>query len=160
MSAVTQPILWLPFAAACLHIVEEFVWPGDFAAWYRRYDPRAAASITTRFLVTMNAILLALCLVPPLTGTTAQGLTWWLTASAVCAGNALWHCYASWKTRRYSPGVVTGLFVYLPVALYGFVTFTMRRATAPGTAYQAVAIGAAYVYWSTRRRQRARRVSV
>ena len=156
IAIVTSPILWLPFGAACLHIAEEFVWPGDFAGWYRRYDPPAAHSITTRFLVIMNVILLALCLVPPLTGGTRQGIAFWLTASAVCAGNAAWHWYATWKGRCYSPGVVTGTLVYLPVAVYGFVKFLGAGLATPGTAVQAVAAGAGYVYWSTRRRRRAR----
>jgi hypothetical protein len=155
LSSVLPIVMWLPFLAACLHIFEEFVWPGGFAAWYRQFDPPAAAGITTRFLVIMNGILLALCLGVPLGGA-RQGVQFWLTASAVCAGNALWHCYAAWKTRRYAPGVVTGVILYLPLAAYGFRTFTRNGLAGPFMVGQALLIGAGYVYWSIRRRQRSR----
>lgn len=156
MSVTSPLVLWLPLFAASLHIFEEFVWPGDFAGWYRRFDPPAAASITTRFLVIMNGILIILCAAAPLFGGTEQGVALWLAASAVCAGNALWHCFAAWKTRRYAPGVVTGVLLYLPLAVFGFVAFTRNRLATPITVIQALVIGAGYVYWSIRRRQRKR----
>lgn len=148
-------IMWLPLIAACLHIFEEFVWPGDFAAWYRRFDPPAAASITTRFLVIMNGILLALGLGAGVFGS-LQGVQFWLIASAVCAGNALWHCYAAWKTRAYAPGVVTGVVLYLPLAVWGFLRFSRNGLASPFMVVQALLIGAGYVWWSIRRRQRHR----
>ncbi|HEX6791421.1 MAG TPA: hypothetical protein VF247_08945 [Candidatus Krumholzibacteria bacterium] len=55
---------WLfgaPLAAARLHITEEFFLPGGFADWDRRYRPALARSITTRFHVIINALLLVLC---------------------------------------------------------------------------------------------------
>jgi hypothetical protein len=52
---------WLPLIAAGLHIVEEFVFPGGFTAWYRSYR-RQARRITPRFLVIVNAGLLLACL--------------------------------------------------------------------------------------------------
>jgi hypothetical protein len=150
-------LLWLPLIAASLHIFEEFVWPGGFAEWYRRYDPAAAAGVTTRFLVGINLLLLALCAMPPVLGATARGISFWLSASAVCAGNALFHVYATWRTRIYSPGVVTGVLLYLPIAVLGFTIYLGEGAATPATAIQAVLIGAAYVYWSTWRRKRTAR---
>ena len=50
-------IFWAPLCAASLHIFEEFVLPGGFAAWYRRYRPEIQKSITPRFLVIINALL-------------------------------------------------------------------------------------------------------
>ena len=57
---MTDWLPWAPLGAVILHIFEEFVYPGGFVAWYRRY--RADASrITTRFLVIINAALLIAC---------------------------------------------------------------------------------------------------
>ena len=145
--------LWLPLIAVGLHIFEEFVFPGGFADWYRQYDPPAAASITPRFLVIANVILIVLCLVPPLIGATVRGMGYWLIASAVCAGNALWHCYAVWNKRRYSPGVVTGVLVYLPLAIYGVLAFVLTGFLSPFVVGEAALIGAGYAYWSIRRRR-------
>jgi hypothetical protein len=45
---------WALLGAVILHIFEEFVYPGGFVAWYRRYRVDASR-ITTRFLVIINA---------------------------------------------------------------------------------------------------------
>jgi hypothetical protein len=142
----THFMLWLPLLAASAHIFEEFVWPGGFAEWYRRFDPGAAASVTTRFLVGINLLLLALCAMPRLLGATPRGVSFWLTASAVCAGNALFHIYATWRMREYSPGIVTGVLLYIPLAIFGFTVFLRQHAASTATAIQALLIGAAYVY--------------
>ncbi|MEP7000621.1 MAG: hypothetical protein ABI969_09095, partial [bacterium] len=71
MRAATPLFLWLPAIAVSAHLFEEFVWPGGFAAWYRRYWPQRAASVTTRLLVIVNVILVARALLPPLLGATA-----------------------------------------------------------------------------------------
>ena len=56
-------VAWLPFNAVLLHLIEEFVWPGGFGAWYRQYAPDRAASITTTFLVRINALFLAMTII-------------------------------------------------------------------------------------------------
>ena len=57
-------LLWLLPLAAILHIIEEFVFPGGFAAWYRNYKVSLAASFTARYLVIVNVILVVLCTLP------------------------------------------------------------------------------------------------
>ena len=51
---------WAPLAPASLHISEEFVIPGGFPAWYRRFRPNPSR-ITTRMLVIVNVALLIAC---------------------------------------------------------------------------------------------------
>jgi hypothetical protein len=56
---------WLPWAlivAACLPITEEFVFPGGFPAWYRRWRGPRNRGVTPRFLVIVNGVLLLACL--------------------------------------------------------------------------------------------------
>ncbi len=57
-------IRWLPLGAVLLHLIEEFVWPGGFAEWYRWYRPERAASVTTGFLVRINVLLVGMALIP------------------------------------------------------------------------------------------------
>lgn len=52
---------WTLLPAAALHIIEEFVWPGGFALWYRSWRPELAPSMTAAFFIVVNARLLALC---------------------------------------------------------------------------------------------------
>ncbi|MEP6550397.1 MAG: hypothetical protein ABJB95_04400, partial [Gemmatimonadales bacterium] len=57
--------------------------------------------------------------------------------------------------RRYSPGVVTGCIVYLPLAVFGFLYFWREGLAGPSILVQAALIGPAYnIYaaWNHRRR--------
>jgi hypothetical protein len=138
---------WAPLAAACVHITEEFVIPGGFPAWYRKY--RADASkITARFLVIVNVALLVACVNIGLLGRIPWGSGYWLTIAAVLASNGIWHAWASYKSHSYSPGVVTGLAIYVPLAVYGFNEFVGTGEASIGTAMVAGIVGGSYHFWS------------
>jgi hypothetical protein len=139
---------WLPFAAAVLHIVEEFVWPGGFLAWYRSYRPEIASSLTPRFIVIVNGLLLAVTAAAGMLGFSENGVALWLTTAAIELGNAGFHVLGTIRTRRYSPGVVTGVLLYVPIALYGFPYFVRRGLASSGTAAFALAFGLLYPVWS------------
>jgi hypothetical protein len=141
---------WLPWAllaAAILHILEEFVLPGEFSAWYRRYRSDASR-ITPRFLVIVNAALLVACLNVALLGRNPIGVAYWLTMAALMCSNGCWHVWASFKSRSYSPGVVTGLAVYVPLAAYGYRQFLRNGEASIPTAALAFLIGGSYHLWS------------
>jgi hypothetical protein len=148
MNTDSPLFLWLPAIAVAAHLFEEFVWPGGFPDWYRRYRPARAASVTTRFLVIVNAVLVALALLPPLLGASPRGLAFWLVVAAIGAANALFHLWATVSARMYSPGVVTGALLYLPLAVLGYRELVASGIVAPGTALQAVAIGIGFHIWS------------
>lgn len=141
-------LLWAPFIAAVLHIGEEFAWPGGFLAWYRRYRPAIAKSLTVRFAVFINGLLLMACLGAALSGRTAQGVALWLTVVGILFSNVGFHTLAVWRTGRYSPGVVTAVMLYLPLAVYGFWYFTSSGMASFGTALVALLIGGSYPIWS------------
>jgi hypothetical protein len=138
---------WAPLAAASLHIIEEFVFPGGFAAWYRRYR-LDASRITTRFLVIINAALLVMCGDVALLGRTPLGIPYWLGISALLCSNGCWHAWASYRRRAYSPGVITGMTIYLPLAVYGYAHFLRSGAASIRTALIAGIIGSSYQIWS------------
>ncbi len=140
-------IRWAPLAAASLHIVEEFVWPGGFAAWDRAYRPAFASTITPRFHIIINGLLLILCYDAGQLGPTPTGVALWLTVSALLAGNAIWHLVGAYKTRRYSPGMVTGLLLYLPLMVWGYVSFLHAGLASYATAIVAFVVGASYTLW-------------
>jgi len=142
-------ILWLPLLSVAAHLLEEFVWPGGFPEWYRRYRPERAASVTGSFLVTVNAILIGIAVLPPLLGPTPRGLAWWLIVVAVGAVNAAFHAWATVRMREYSPGVVSGVLLYLPLAGFGVWRFVVPGIVAPGTAVQAVIAGVGFHLWSS-----------
>ena len=148
-------IPWLPLGAVLLHLFEEFVWPGGFAEWYRWYRPERAASVTTRFLVWINVLFVLMALIPVAMGFRPYGVAFWLVVASIAAANGLFHLWAVLRTRRYSPGVVTGCIVYLPLAVFGFVYFWRAGLANAFLLLQAAIIGPAYnVYaaWNHRRR--------
>jgi len=139
---------WAPLCAATLHIFEEFVWPGGFSAWYRRYKPERAKSITPRFLVIINILFLILCYDAGAARSQPFGPALWLTVAALLAGNAVWHLIGAMKTRSYSPGLVTGLLLYIPLAVVGYVHLLSSGTVVIGTAAVAAALGGSYHWWS------------
>ena len=153
-------IRWLPLIAVALHLGEEFVWPGGFAQWYRWYLLDIAPSITTGFLVRINALFVAMAIIAGALGFSAYGVALWLVVASIAAANGVFHLWAVMKTKRYSPGVVTGVLVYLPLTAFGFYYFWSEHLAGTGVLIQAALIGPAYhVYsaWNHRRRARAAR---
>jgi hypothetical protein len=146
---------WAPLCAAILHIAEEFLYPGGFAEWYRRYrnDP---SRITARFLILVNAALLAGCIEIGLLGHSLPGIFYWLTIAAVMFSNGVWHAWASYKSHSYSPGTITGVIVYLPMAIYGFAHFLRTSQVPLFAALIACGLGGSYHLWSALYHRKAR----
>lgn len=141
-------VFWAPLGAASLHIAEEFLYPGGFTTWYRRYKPERAASITPRFLVIVNVLLLVLCYDVGVLRTRPAGVALWLTVMALLAANGGWHVVGAIATRSYSPGLVTGVLLYVPLALFGYVLFLRSEQASVATAILAGTLGASYQFWA------------
>lgn len=142
-------VLWLPLIAVAAHLCEEFVWPGGFAAWYRAYPPGYTASVSTRFLVVVNAIFVALAVTPILLGATSRAYAYWIVVAAIAGANGLFHLVATIRGRTYSPGVVTGVVLYVPLAVGGTIDLLRLRLVAPSTVAQAFLFALAYSVWSS-----------
>jgi hypothetical protein len=140
-------LMWAPFIAACVHITEEFFIPGGFEKWYRSYRPDPSR-ITRRFLAIVNGLLLVVCVNIAFLGRIPLGIAYWLAISALLFSNGIWHAWASYKSRSYSPGVVTGMGIYVPLGAYGYVYFVGTGAVSIGTAAIAGLIGGSYQIWS------------
>lgn len=146
--------LWLPLLAIAAHLIEEFVWPGGFAKWYRAYPPGSTAVVTTRFLILVNVAFVALALVPPVLGPSARSFGYWLVVAAIAGANGLFHLRASLRTRTYSPGIVTGVAIYIPFAVIGGWYLLDAGLVSVPVALQAMVIAGAYAWWSTSQHRR------
>jgi Protein of unknown function with HXXEE motif len=138
---------WAPLAAALLHIFEEFVYPGGFVGWYRRYRVDVSR-ITARFLIIINAALLIACWDVAILLRRGAGVPYWLTIAALTCSNGCWHAWASVKSREYSPGTMTGVAIYVPLGIYGYYHFLRSGAASMTTALIAAAVGCSYPFWS------------
>ena len=142
-------VLWLPSVCVALHVFEEFAWPGGFLAWHRTYRPDLAASITPRFAVIGNLVLIAATVALGVMGPSwSRSLSLWFVLAALLAGNAVWHIFGAIRTRRYSPGVITGATLYIPLLLGGLWYFLSVRSASLETVIVNCGIGATYQFWS------------
>jgi len=142
--ATSSLIAWGLLAAVCAHEYEEFVWPGGFRAWYIGYRPHVERSMTTRFLVFIN---LAVPLAAAIAGAffaAPWARTLWLAVAGGVGINSVWHIQATLRGRRYSPGVVTGALLYVPIVIYAYDRFVSCGWVTPREALTAGAYGAAY----------------
>ena len=130
---------------------------GWLADWDRAYRPEFTASITPRLHIIMNALLILAGLqvgllhrdeqvrvgaVPP-----AHALAW-LTLATLLLSNAMFHLKGSLHTKRYSPGLITGLGLYVPLAIFGYGYFVGTHKASLPIAFLALAIGGSYHFWA------------
>jgi hypothetical protein len=158
-------IWWAPFGAAVLHIGEEFFYPGGFADWDRLYRPSISASITPRFHVVVNALLLFLALSVAVAGMPGGAVDIggmhlrsavppslaalsWLVLAALLASNAAYHVVGTYRTKRISPGVRTAVLLYGPLACIGYWYFLSSGQVSPVAAVAAALVGGSYHLWS------------
>jgi hypothetical protein len=138
---------WAPLLAAICHVFEEFVWPGGFADWYRRYRANNGR-ITARTLLVVNILLLVACLSYALAADTKWGAASLLALCALLCSNGFWHAWASVKTHTVSPGVVTGIVLYVPLMIVEFNFYLQARRVSLSTAAVAAGVGGSYHLWS------------
>jgi Protein of unknown function with HXXEE motif len=153
-------LAWSLAAAACLHIFEEFVYPGGFKAWWQAYRPDVAGSVSNRFLVFTNVLLVvsAIAVALAVQAPRGNGVAAWLTLAALLFSNALFHIRGAIQSKRYSPGMITGIVLYMPIAIYGYYTFLESGRASTTTGVVAALLGGSYHFISFanhRRRTRA-----
>jgi hypothetical protein len=157
---------WAPLLAVLAHILEEFVYPGGFADWDRAYRPKIRGSITPRLHLVVNAALIFWCVNVGVAGSAGgvvnlggvgirsmlppqYAVAGWLALAALLFSNAIFHIVGTVQTHRVSPGVRTGLLLYVPLAAYGFWYFLDRGITSFGTALAAALLGGSYHLWAS-----------
>lgn len=105
--------IWLFPATYLIHLGEE-VWGGEgYAAWISRLTGSPFPRST---LLLLNALLLAGMVVIVIAALRLSALRWAIVAvGGAVLGNSLLHLVASLGTWTYSPGLVTGTLLWLPL---------------------------------------------
>lgn len=121
----TLLVLLLPIVFG-LHVIEEFVLPGGFIRWDNIYRPQFTDTPGS-FYVRINTIpgvgslLLALGSFDYNGHYSAVGIRAWLALLTFMTWNAVFHFRGAVQTRRYSPGMATGLLLFVPLAIISYV---------------------------------------
>jgi hypothetical protein len=106
-------------AAIMLHVTEEFLFPGGFIEWYAKFRPPKTAGVRPGYLVWINTLMIGVCVLPLYLGNSAQGISIWYCVAAIAAVNACFHIFGVVSLKIYSPGVITGTLLYIPLFFIG-----------------------------------------
>lgn len=105
-------LVWLMPSSYALHILEE--WVGGFPEWIAMV---AGASLPRPAFVVINAVAIALMIAAARAATQRESNGWMAVAIAtILFVNALAHAAGSLVTGVYSPGLFTGVVLYLPLS--------------------------------------------
>jgi hypothetical protein len=127
-------LAWCLPIAFGLHVFEEFGFPGGLGEWSRANRPQTASSMTTAHFYRVNAIGGAAAMGDALGafdyagGYSFLGIRGWLAVVAWITFNALFHIRGTVESRRYCPGVVTSVALYLPLAVVAALYFVRQGA--------------------------------
>ena len=141
-------VFCLPIAFG-LHVCEEFIFPGGAGEWFKAYRPQYAGAYTPSYFFKINAIPLGLSVLVCLgafdyrEGFSFGGIRAWLAFVSLQGFNGVYHLRGAIETRRYSPGMVTGTVLYLPLAILGFAHLLRTGAVDVFSAIVCLLIGAA-----------------
>jgi len=142
-------LFWILPISVLLHITEEFIYPGGFLDWDRNYRPGIAKSTHPRFLIIINVLLFAICFNPILSGLTNGGIVWWLSIVSILLVNSYFHIKGVIVLKRYSPGVITSIFIYIPLTLFGYWYFISTRQVTWLNAILCLSVGIFYHLFSS-----------
>lgn len=107
----------LPIAAA-IHILEEYVFPGGFIKSFNKLMPRASHLFTPGFHIVVNGIFFILCLFGAFVGRDFP--VFGLSIFGLIFTNAILHIRGAIIQRGYYPGVISGIFIYIPITIYAY----------------------------------------
>ena len=142
-------------AAIMLHVTEEFLFPGGFPEWYREFvPPKNDQGIKTGYLVWINTLMIGVCVLPVYFGETLHGVSIWYYVAAIAAANACFHIWGVIKLKKYSPGVVTGVLLYIPLFIIGSKDLLSNHDLPISKAIIAISVAIAYHIFSVIRQGR------
>jgi hypothetical protein len=129
-------------AASALHMGEEYFIPGGFMEVMKRFNPRFAPYVTVPSAIAINGLQLLLCAAAIPFG--AKYPVFGMSVAALLGLNGIVHVGACIRERGYVPGVVTGVFLYLPLSIYAYSLFIGSGRLAAIGALFSIALGLLY----------------
>jgi hypothetical protein len=127
---------WLAPLGYLLHFAEEALAGGGFVAWSRLH---LSESFSDARFAAINAIALSIVVVLAAIAS-KKGREWlMLPPFAVLTLNGVLHAASSVATHSYSPGLVTGMLLYVPIG--GFTLWRAARAVPRGILFGALGAG-------------------
>jgi hypothetical protein len=142
-------LLWLFVPAYLVHLAEEY-WAGPgLPAWFARILGR---ELPEAAFVAINGAAFVLLIAAVRAAARREAAGWIAVAVAtVVSLNAVLHLLGALATASYSPGMISGVVVYLPLGLLTLIRAghqqappAFARGIAAGIAFHALVIAVAY----------------
>jgi hypothetical protein len=110
--------VWLFPATYLIHIAEE-LWLGEgFHVWVSRFG---GGGLELETFVALNAIALVFVIAGIAPVRTVRSMNWFIVAIATTLSlNGVTHLMASAYTASYSPGLISGNLLWIPLAVFGW----------------------------------------
>jgi Protein of unknown function with HXXEE motif len=135
-------VFWALLAASCAHVVEEYVYPGGFLENAKEVAPEAFEHASTPIIVGVNASMILGCLNAALMRKRTPFFG--LSMASLLFFNSILHTGASLRLKKYSPGLITSLCLYVPISIAAFRGYSRsagyRKSTAVGAAISGIAL--------------------
>jgi hypothetical protein len=107
--------VWLFPATYVIHLMEEYAAGDGFCGWAER---ALGITISVREFLVWNAVALTLVCVGAVLVTSQARFRWIEIALSIAVlGNVAAHLIASVLTRTYSPGLISGVLMWVPVGI-------------------------------------------
>jgi hypothetical protein len=130
-------LLWLLPLAYALHILEE--WFAGFPEWVALV---VGSPLPRTVFVIINAIAMTAMIAAIRAATAREDYGWMgIAAASILFVNAFAHVLGSVATKSYSPGLISGVVLYLPVA--GLVLLRAWSQAQRGAFARGIAVGVA-----------------
>jgi Protein of unknown function with HXXEE motif len=111
-------IFWALLGASCAHVVEEYFWPGGFLEAAKEVAPEQFENAPMPIIVGVNASMILGCLNGALLR--KRFPPFGLTMASLLFANAIIHTLGTIRMKKYMPGLVTGLVLYVPLSVKAF----------------------------------------
>jgi len=109
-------VFWAMVGAAVVHVGEEYFF--GFIDFSRDMGWRFTAGMDLVAFIVVDALFILLCVAGALMGMDQPFFS--LSIAALFLINTVMHLVPMAMVRRYSPGSVSALFLYVPLAIYAF----------------------------------------
>ena len=128
--------------AAVLHVLEEYLYPGGFPDFMKKSSPVFVPFVTTTFAILINGLFLVLCILGALFGASLP--VFGLSIGSLLIFNGLTHLGGSLRARRYAPGMISGLLLYIPLGIAAYILFLRSSQLSVLEALLSVFLGIVY----------------
>lgn len=132
-------LLWLLPTVACLHVFEEFAFPGSLKGWIASYKPKRLKSNFYYFVANASIILGAFIIA--IKAEDILGYRIYLFIIDVLGWNAFTHIRGTLQKKQYCPGIISGSLLCLPLMVLSNTYFVKTNSVDIYSALLFICIG-------------------